>query len=167
MDRNSTHPGNSEKLLLQGARPQPWLHTLYGRFLMLIPKNFKLPHSVIVKAPGLLPMLYKPSEIAKDLGIPDRTLRDWLDKFGAPHQRDQQDHLWIHGAEFAQWVHQVRLQKKACRLEPNQAYCLRCNQAVEFINPQPVKTIGRIKLLRSTCPHCGGVVHRGGKYEHA
>jgi hypothetical protein len=36
--------------------------------------RIRLPHCVIVKAPGLLPMLYKPSEIAEELKIPERTI---------------------------------------------------------------------------------------------
>jgi hypothetical protein len=46
---------------------------------------FKIPHSVIVKASGLLPMLYTVSELAMELDIPGRTLRNWLAN-GAPRQ---------------------------------------------------------------------------------
>jgi hypothetical protein len=65
------------------------------------PVNKSLPrvhltHSVIVKAPGLLPMLYLPSELAGELGMPVRTLYDWLNA-GAPHTRDAQGNLWIEG----------------------------------------------------------------------
>ena len=31
-------------------------------------RRTKLPHTVIVKAPGLLPMLYTPREICEELG---------------------------------------------------------------------------------------------------
>jgi len=41
-------------------------------------KNIRLPHKAIVKAPGLLPMLYKPSELAAELDVPVSTLKDWL-----------------------------------------------------------------------------------------
>jgi hypothetical protein len=40
--------------------------------------HVSLPHTVIVRAPGLLPMLYRPAELADDLEIPESTLRDWL-----------------------------------------------------------------------------------------
>jgi hypothetical protein len=38
----------------------------------------KYPHIVLVRAPGLLPMQNKVKELAEELGVPSRTLRDWL-----------------------------------------------------------------------------------------
>ena len=69
--------------------------------------TFKIPHLVIVKAPGLLPMHYTPREIAEELGIPESTLRDWILR-GAPHFRDDHNHLWINGQKFAAWVEDLR-----------------------------------------------------------
>jgi len=43
-------------------------------------RRTKLPHAVIIKAPGLLPMLYTPREICEELGVAESTLRDWLQK---------------------------------------------------------------------------------------
>jgi Tfp pilus assembly protein PilV len=45
-----------------------------------IPRSsrFKIPHLVIVKAPGLLPMQYTAQELAEELSISESTLRDWL-----------------------------------------------------------------------------------------
>ena len=63
----------------------------------------KLPHGVIVRAPGLLPMLYSPRELSEDLQIPEGTLRDWL-QAGAPHRRDGRNRLWINGEQFSAWV---------------------------------------------------------------
>ena len=68
---------------------------------------FKFPHQVIVRAPGLLPMLYKVRELADDLGIPERTLRDWL-KNGAPHHRDTRKNIWVNGEVFSAWVNTSR-----------------------------------------------------------
>ena len=50
----------------------------------------KFPHSVITRSPGLLPMLYTPSELEEDLSVPARTVREWI-KQGLPHQRDSAD----------------------------------------------------------------------------
>ena len=69
-------------------------------------KNIKFPHSVIAKTPYILPMKYKVSELAEELRIPDRTLRDWL-KRGAPHERDSRNHIYIVGPDFAAWVAKV------------------------------------------------------------
>jgi len=133
----------------------------------LAPPRIKIPHAVIVRAPGLLPMLYKPSELADDLGIPERTLRDWLAKFGAPHQRDDSGHVWVNGIEFAAWVQQMRQPKKQASLLPNQAYCFRCKQPVEMLNPQPASKTGKVKLMAATCPQCSGRIYRGGCHDPA
>lgn len=65
--------------------------------------RIKLPHAVIVKAPGLLPMLYTVRELADELSMPERTLRDWL-LHGAPHTRVRLGHIWVNGQAFAAWV---------------------------------------------------------------
>jgi len=70
-------------------------------------RRTRLPHQVIVQAPGLLPMLYTLREISTELGVPESTLRDWLDA-GAPHHQDDRNHLWINGERFAAWVNPNR-----------------------------------------------------------
>lgn len=121
----------------------------------------KLPHSIIVKAPGLLPMLYKPSELADDLDIPERTLRDWLDD-GAPHSRDNRKHIWINGEEFAQWVETERKPKKERKMEVGQAYCFHCKQIVDMVDPSVSYTKGKLALQTGKCPLCHGKINRGG-----
>ena len=54
----------------------------------------KLPHHVIVRAPGLLPMLYKVRELASELIVLERTLRDWL-VCGVPYLPDKNNHIWV------------------------------------------------------------------------
>jgi hypothetical protein len=46
-----------------------------------------LPHSVIVKSPGLLPMLHTARELAVELRVPERTPNDWLN-MSAPYDRN-------------------------------------------------------------------------------
>ncbi len=121
-----------------------------------------LPHCVIVKAPGLLPMLYKVSELASDLQVPERTLRDWIEA-GVPHQRDENSHIWVNGKLFAQWVQENRKQKRPAVLADNQAYCLRCKQVVELSNPQVVHVKGKLINIKGVCPQCGCVINRGGR----
>ena len=119
------------------------------------------PHCVIVRVSGLLPMLYKPGEIAEELGIPARTLYDWLN-VGAPHQRDGGGHIWINGVQFYEWVDQNRRKKGAKRkLASDEAYCLRCNNIVQLINPVRHHMKGRLYLIKGICPQCGTVINRG------
>ena len=123
-----------------------------------------LPHTAIVKAPGLLPMLYKVSEIADELKVPERTLRDWLSA-GAPHHRDERNNLWVNGRLFADWVHSKRKQKKTARLPDSQAYCLRCKQVVELTHTEIIPIKGKLIHIKGSCPHCGCTINRGGRHE--
>jgi hypothetical protein len=126
-----------------------------------------LTHSVIVKAPGLLPMLYLPLELASELGMPARTLYDWL-KAGAPHNQDAKGNLWINGREFAGWVKANRkLRTVREKMKDDQAYCLRCKQAVNLVDPRQERIKGKLILIMGRCPHCGAGINRGGRIDRA
>jgi hypothetical protein len=131
------------------------------------PRISKLPHTVIVKAPGLLNMLYKPSELANELKTPLRTLYDWCNanRFA---EKDNNGNLWINGKKFAAWVENQRKHPtRKLRLQSDEAYCLRCNKAVKLIDPtiQPIK--GKLILIKGTCSRCGANINRGGRYDRA
>lgn len=130
--------------------------------------GFKIPHQVIVKAPGLLPMLYTPREIAEELSIPERTLRDWLLR-GAPHSRDTRNHLWVHGLHFAAWVEVQRKSKQHLagrKLREGEGYCLRCHQIVVMLDPVVKHIQGKLYHTKGRCPDCGCMIHRGGRHGH-
>ena len=120
----------------------------------------KLPHNVIIKAPGLLPMLYTPREICEELDIAESTLRDWL-QIDVPHQRDNRNRICINGEEFARWVNNQRKPKVTNRLNEDEAYCLRCNQVSKLLSPQIQPIKGNLVLIKGTCANCGAVINRG------
>jgi hypothetical protein len=120
----------------------------------------KLPHNVIIKAPGLLPMLYTPREICEELDIAESTLRDWL-QIDVPHQRDNRNRIWINGEEFARWVNSQRKPKVTNKLNEDEAYCLRCNQVSKLLSPQIQPIKGNLVLIKGTCANCGAVINRG------
>ena len=120
----------------------------------------KLPHNVIIKAPGLLPMLYTPREICEELDIAESTLRDWL-QIGVPHQRDNRNRIWLNGEEFARWVNNQRKPKVTNKLNEDEAYCLRCNQISKLLSPQIQPIKGNLVLIKGTCANCGAVINRG------
>ena len=120
----------------------------------------KLPHNVIIKAPGLLPMLYTPREICEELDIAESTLRDWL-QIDVPHQRDNRNRIWINGEEFARWVNNQRKPKKMNKLNEDEAFCLRCNQVSKLLSPQVQPIKGNLVLIKGTCANCGAVINRG------
>ena len=120
----------------------------------------KLPHNVIIKAPGLLPMLYTPREICEELDIAESTLRDWL-QIDVPHQRDNRNRIWINGEEFARWVNNQRKPKATNKLNEDEAYCLRCNQVSKLLSPQIQPIKGNLVLIKGNCANCGAVINRG------
>jgi hypothetical protein len=121
-----------------------------------------MSHRVIVRSPGLLPMLYKTGELAEELAIAPRTIREWVRK-GMPHQRDARGHIWINGTEFARWVEIQRSLKRGPDLEADEAYCLRCRRAVELVNPTRLVS-GKRALLQAICSQCGATVNKGVPY---
>jgi len=128
------------------------------------PIQVHLPHVVIVRARGLLPMLYTAAELAGDLGVPERTLRDWL-AGGAPHRRDD-GRIWIHGREFAAWVQATRTthhSRQRSPMRPGEAYCFGCCKPVLVVNPTQ-RDHGRHVVWVGTCPECEMKVSRGGTH---
>jgi len=124
--------------------------------------HIRLPHQVIVKAPGLLPMLYTVRELSEDLSMPERTLRDWLNS-GVPHTWDARRRIWINGQEFAGWVVAQRRQRRRVPLADDEAYCLRCKQAVKLRNPVTIPIKAKLVRIQGTCPVCQCVINRGGR----
>lgn len=122
----------------------------------LIPREAKL------KARGLLNMLYKPSEVAEELGV-DKTAiyKRWLPA-GLPHTRDEHGHIWIHGPTAYQWM--VDNKSRSAVLKDDEAWCLHCKRPVPLVNPTPV-VHGALKLLKAACPKCGRTVNRGVKHD--
>lgn len=119
----------------------------------------KMPHLVIVRAPGLLPMIYKVNDLAQDLGISPRTVRDWAHS-GMPHQRDQRGHIWINGRDFAEWIGSMRRSANRPALGADEDYCMRCNRPVRIVDAV-LHTDGVSTLFQGSCPCCGTTVNRG------
>jgi hypothetical protein len=113
------------------------------------------------KAVGLLDMLYTPTELAEELGLNLAMLYHQLLPAGLPHSKDSTGHIWIHGAEVSKWLVDFGTARRQ-PLAADEAYCLRCRQAVKLINPQRAKS-GNVTLLKATCPICGATVNRGVK----
>jgi hypothetical protein len=125
----------------------------------------KLSHSIIVRAPGLLPMLYSPPELEAELGLPARYIRDWLEIHAIPHHRDANGFIWINGREFAAWVVRVRAARrlKTTPLAVGQAFCLRCRRAVDLVDPTTMQR-GKVRYWCGVCPHCGLALRRGERH---
>ena len=123
------------------------------------PAKQKIPHEVIVRAPGLLPMFYKTRELAEDLGADQQSIVRWAQN-GAPHKRDGKGHIWIHGQLFASWIESQRKPRSRKEVPPDHGYCFRCNQIVKMEDIRKRRNANLI-LLTGTCTQCGGKVNRG------
>ena len=99
----------------------------------------------------LLDMLYTPSEIGEILGFGRRQFYRVYIPAGCPHERGENDRLWINGVAFRQWY----LEKyPKITLAENQAYCLSCKQIIAVENPETRET-GNYRYWSFICPNCG------------
>jgi hypothetical protein len=121
-----------------------------------------LKHTHIVKLGRILDMMYKPSEIAEEIGVAQDTVyRSYLPA-GLPHERDEQGNVWIHGPAFIAWAKETVTRRKAKRagLPDGHAWCMKCNQPVQLVEPE-IRTVNRyLELLQAPCPRCRTVVNR-------
>ena len=118
---------------------------------------------VIVRAPGLLPMLYTPRELEQELGVPSRTIREWI-KYGMPFEKDNEGHVWVNGAEFSVWVEKVRSSKATVQLSEDEAFCLHCKKPVRLTDASKIRR-GKLLLTQGKCPSCGRTINRGGRFD--
>lgn len=121
----------------------------------------RFSHRAIVRAPGLLPMLYSPAELGLELGVSPRSIREWT-RQGLPCVRDAGGRIWVDGRQCAAWVHELRKADSRGKLRPGEAWCLRCRKAVPLTI---IEEMPQGKMVRFTgrCPECGGAIHRGGR----
>lgn len=128
----------------------------------------KFRHEQVVKLARLLDMLYKPAEIAEEIGVtPDTVYRSYLPD-GCPHSRDKRNNIWIHGPAFVQWAKSTLANRKAGRqpMPEGLAWCLRCGKAVPLIDPKPKRANRYIQILQAKCPYCQTTVNRAIRQNH-
>jgi ssDNA-binding Zn-finger/Zn-ribbon topoisomerase 1 len=123
---------------------------------------------------SLLDMMYKPAEIARDLGVTvDTIYRSYLPA-GAPCEKDAKGNVWIHGESFANWAKiylehrrphgRARVLKE--KMLDDQVYCLKCNQVVQPAELHNGRPNGHGVTNRyGKCPQCGHRVFRFIKVE--
>lgn len=118
----------------------------------------KLPHAVIVRAPGLLPMLYTLNELEEELKISSRIIRGWLQK-DLPYRQDGRGHIFVNGRDLAAWVSRVQQSRPRRTLGAGQAFCVRCHKPVTVADVQSHRQ-GTVVRYRGTCPECGAAINR-------
>lgn len=120
--------------------------------------QFRRSH--LIRLGRLLDMLYRPAEIADEIGCHvDTVYRSYLPT-GCPHARDETGHIWINGRSFAEWVQQLT-SRKGNSLDEGQAFCFKCNRAVRMTGDLKVSQTNRhLELVTGICPDCGTKVNR-------
>ena len=98
----------------------------------------------------LLDMLYRPSEIAEEIGFNVRQVYRVYIPAGCPIVKDNDNQTWINGKAFREWIHLVY---KKCELKPNQAFCLTCKKPVPMQKPERCQE-GRLFFFICICPYC-------------
>ncbi len=119
----------------------------------------KIPHAAIVRAPGLLPMLYTTRELENELQIDHRRMMQWV-RCGLPHYRDSRNYIWINGRECAAWIENCRKKPPKIGLPENEAYCMRCRKPVRIQEPE-IQHLNGKTLLKGLCAMCGSRVNKG------
>lgn len=119
-------------------------------------------HKQIARLGRLLNMLYKPSELAREIGINEDTIYRSYIPAGLPCLREGHT-IWIHGPAFVQWAKETAAQRRQKNALPDgYAYCIKCDQPVPMDSPRVVHSnhLRKIDILQSTCPTCLCAVNR-------
>ena len=106
---------------------------------------------------SLLDMLYRPSELAEEIGFnQNQVYRVYVD-LGCPHERDIHNHIWINGVLFRDWY---KREYKKSTLKSGQAFCKTCAKAVKMRNPVLNETKDGLVYFLCECPYCGRRIGR-------
>jgi len=100
---------------------------------------------------NLFEMMYKPSEIAEEIGFEKRQIYRVYIPLGLPVERDSRNHVWINGMVFKDWI--LEYYKKV-KLKENEVFCLTCKKPVEIIDPIHNEKHS-LFYITCDCPHCG------------
>ena len=92
-----------------------------------------------------------PSELAEEIGFTTRQVYRVYIPAGCPTVKDNNNHYWINGKSFREWVLEVYKKRE---LGNNQAFCITCKKAVNMIDPVR-KEEGRLYYFICSCPNCG------------
>lgn len=112
---------------------------------------------------GLLDMMYRPSELAEEVGFDQNQVYIVYVPLGCPHERDKNNHIWINGLDFFNWYQETY--KKRERLE-GEIYCISCKTYQVMSNPERMSMENGSVYDLFTCPNCGknvaNIVSRSG-----
>jgi len=131
----------------------------------------KILNRIYCKRSILLDMPYKPSELARELGVTRRYVTDSIIKvYGVKAEKTENGLIFINGQDVKQWIESVFNEKIAIKnqrkpLGENEFLCVKCHARREPKDIRLAEENGRtIKI--SYCPVCGTKMRKylkGGK----
>ena len=104
----------------------------------------------------LLDMLYRPSELAEEIGFTRRQVYRVYEPLGCPCQKDEQRHLWINGKAFREWYEATY---PRFTVNEGEGFCLTCKKVIRLEKPVQKKKGGLLYWVGS-CPKCGRKIPR-------
>lgn len=104
----------------------------------------------------LLDMMYRPKELAEEIGFSVRQVYRVYIPLGLPHKKNDRGLIYIHGVTFREWITEFYKKRE---MKNNEMFCLTCKKPVEMINPAKYQE-ERIVYYVCACPHCGRVSAR-------
>lgn len=99
----------------------------------------------------LLNMMYRPSELAEEIGFNQDQVYMVYIPLGCPHERDEHNHIFINGIDFRDWYLE-RYKKR--KLGKDQTFCVSCKRVVKLVDPVKQQD-GYLIYYISNCPDCG------------
>lgn len=120
-----------------------------------------LKHTQVVRLSRILDMMYKPAELAREIGVTtDTVYRSYLPA-GLPHTREKKQ-IWIYGPSFIGWAKQTVIKHRRHRrgLPDDHAWCVQCKSAVLMMSPVSVYSNRYIEIMQARCPICGRSINR-------
>ncbi len=105
---------------------------------------------------ALLNMMYKPAEIANEVGFDRRMFKRVYFPLGCPFATDRDGSIYVNGVAFHDWYFSHYTKRK---LQANEAFCRTCDKGVQLVNPVE-KEAQRNRYLAGHCPNCNRKISR-------
>ena len=122
----------------------------------------KLSQAEAARLGRLLPMEYSTAELADELKINVRRVRERFVPAGCPHRRDYRERIWIVGSAFRDWYEKTQ-ERRRHPMEDDEGWCLRCRRAVQMVGPLSILEQRYTEIVQGRCPACGATVNRARK----
>lgn len=122
---------------------------------------YKVHRIVYQKRNRLLDMEYTTNELAEELGVTPKYVRDtMIAKHGAPFKQDKKGRVWLEGIKIRDWIEEAyNPNKNKVKLDENEFYCVKCREKRLTDHYNTIQKGGTI-YKQSHCPICGTLMNK-------